>query len=306
MTYGTHFVGSVMKTVRGGENSSNQLLGLDLAKNYEYGDTRFEWGQSRNTDLGDAEAYRIENTWRKDKTYISTRYESVADSFRTEGGFASKGLVEFNTSLQYKNSNRLTTVLGYRRRSFREGGSHTMSVPVVVKYLPLKDNPSTTLEYRYKLTYYDKGSAWKDTFSNSLDLRHQIGSVKSQVSFKRDTKERNQKDQEVERLLTMNLRTPVYERTEFQYNLNKLNNNFFGPETKNAFSLTYEISDWSDLRIALERINKVQPTLDRSTSKLRWGQVNPDKNTEMTLEFMNNNFLLYDESYFTFKYSVFY
>lgn len=306
MKYGVHYVGTHMKTVRGGVDSSSGLFGIDASKKYAYGETKMEWAQSRYSDLADAMAYRLESTWRKEKAYLTAKYESVGSNFRTEGGFASKGLVEFNSSLQYKNNQRLTTVLGFRRRTFRDGGSHTMSVPVVLKYSPFASKPSTAIEYRYKLTYYDKGDTWKDTFSNEIDIRHVFGSVKSQIGFKKERKLRNLREPEMERLLSLNLRTPIYDKTEFIYSLSKINNNFFGPDSKNVFSVTYELSDWSDMRVAQEYVNKVQPTLDRTTSKLRWGKVNPDTNTEMNFEMMYNNFLLYDETYFTFKYSVFY
>jgi len=306
MKYGVHYVGTHMKTVRGGVDSSSGLFGIDASKKYAYGESKMEWAQSRYSDLADAMAYRLEGTWRKEKAYLTAKYENVGSNFRTESGFASKGLVEFNSSMQYKNNNRLTTVLGFRRRTFRDGGSHTMSVPVVLKYSPFASKPSTAIEYRYKLTYYDKGDAWKDTFSNEIDIRHVFGSVKSQIGFKKERKLRNLREPEMERLLSLNLRTPIFDKTEFIYSLSKINNNFFGPDSKNVYSVTYELSDWSDMRLAQEYVNKVQPTLDRTTSKLRWGKVNPDTNTEMNFEMMYNNFLMYDETYFTFKYSVFY
>lgn len=306
MSWGAHYVGTHMNTVRGGVDTSSGLFGIDASKKYAYGETKMEWAQSRYTDLADAMAYRLEATWRKDKAYATAKYESVGSNFRTEGGFASNGLVEFNTSLQYKNSRRMTTVLGFRRRTFRDGGSHTVSVPVIVKYLPFPERPTTTLEYRYRLTYYDKGDSFKDTFSNEVDIRHEFGSVRSQIGYKKERKLRNLRDPEMERLLTLNLRTPVYERTELLYSLTKLNNNVFGPETKNVFTIAYELSDWSDMRVAQEYINKVQPTLDRTTTKLRWGKVNPDTNTEMNFEMMYNNFILYDETYYQFKYAIFY
>ena len=306
MQWGIYSVTMDMQRVRGGTNQANSLYGVDVNKKYKYGDTKFEWAKSRYTDLQDDMAYKMEGTYRKDKTYLSMKYERVGSYFRTESGFASHGLVEFNSSLQYKFNNQYTGVFGFRRRSFMEGGSHTVSMPFVLKATPLKSRPTTTFEYRYNLVNYTKGSNWKDTFTRNYDLRHSLGTSQVQFSFKKERKKRNNRDDENERVMNMNVRSPISMKTDLTYKLTKLNNNIYGPESKNVFSVSYELSDWSDFRFALEKINKVQSTLDRTTKKLRYGQVNPDTNTEMALEFSHNKFLYYQESFLRFKYSVFY
>jgi len=174
------------------------------------------------------------------------------------------------------------------------------------RYLPFAKKPSTVFEYRFKLVYYDKGMVWKDTFSNSYDLSHKLGKHSLTFSFKDDRIQRNSTAEEDERLFNFTSSTPVTKKTTLSYKLSKLNNNLYGPETKGYYGVTYELSDWSDIRLSFETVNKVQDTLDRDTARIRFGKVNPNKNTEMSVEMYQNKFLLYDEMFMSFKYSLFY
>lgn len=306
MDYGINGVVVSMHELRGGTDSSNSVLALDFQKKYQYGETKVEWAMSRYSDLYDDTAYHIENTYRKDKVYLSTRYETVGSFFRTEGGFASYGLVEYNSTLQYQFSKRFTGIIGYRRRDFMEGGSQTVSTPLIFKLVPFASKPTTTLEYRYKIDYYTSGSNWKDTYTKLYDVRHRIGPNNVQMSYQTENKQRNGREDENERILNLNVRSPLNLRTELTYKMTKLNNNFYGPESKNSYSLSYELSDWSDVRFTFENVNKVQTTLDRTTRQLRFGRLDPETSTEMSFEFDQNTFMLYDESFYRLKYSVFY
>lgn len=306
MDYGINGVVVNMHELRGGTDSSNTVLAFDFQKKYKFGENKFEWALSRYSDLYDDTAYHIENTYRKDKMFISTKYETVGSFFRTEGGFASYGLVEFNTSLQYQFSKRFTSIVGYRRRDFMEGGSQTVSTPFILKLIPFDSKPATTLEYRYKIDYYTSGSNWKDTYTTLYDARHKIGTNNVQMSYQTETKKRNSREDENERILNINVRSPLNLRTDITYKLTKLDNNLFGPESKNSFGVSYELSDWSDVRVTYENVNKVQPTLDRTTRQIRFGKLDPETNTEMSFEFDQSLFLLYDETFYRLKYSVFY
>ncbi|MFA6451506.1 MAG: hypothetical protein WCX65_18685 [bacterium] len=304
---GAHFVANDLKDANGiADSIKNSLYGFNFEKKIKQVDTKFEWATSKYSDLGDDKAYRLETAYRKNKLSLSSNYENVGSAFRTEGGFASYGLVEFRSSMQYQFSKQFTSVLGFWRRTFRDGVSHTVSYPLVFKMVPFSKRPSTGLEYRFKLTYYDKGATWKDTTSNSLDLTHKIGTSSAQVSYKLDQTQRNNSDDENERLLNLNLQSPITKKATLTYKMSKLNNNFYGPESKNTYGASYDLSDWSDVRISFEKANKVQDTLDRTTQKINFGLVDPNNNTEISLEYNRNLFLLYQENLFNFKYSIFY
>jgi len=95
-------------------------------------------------------------------------------------------------------------------------------------------------------------------------------------------------------------------KLNFVYSLTKLNNTTYGQEITNSYRLSYELSDWSDLNLSLKKINKDNRLLDRESLNLRYGKINPDANTEMSFEFMQNVLQEYKERYSVFKYSIFY
>jgi len=176
----------------------------------------------------------------------------------------------------------------------------------MLRYMPFKSRPSTIFEYRYKMVYYDKNPSWKDTYTKTYDLMHKFGKHALTFSFKDEHTERNSSLDEDEQLFNLTSSSPVTKKTTLTYKLSKLDNSLYGPETKNTYGVNYELSDWSDVRLSLEKVNKVQATLDRETTRLRFGKVNPDTNTEMSFELNKNKFLLYDETFLSMKYSLFY
>ncbi len=306
INYGVQYVSSNTQRLREADSDLNSVTSLDMSKKYKYGETKAEYAVSRSSELGSDYAYRLEGTLRKNKTYISSKYENVGAAFRTDAGYASRGLVEFNTTYQYMVSKRLTTVVGYRRRTFREGGSHTMSVPVTFKLTPFAKYPNTAIEYRYKLSYMDDGSVWKDTFNNTINIRHNLGKHKVQLSLIDESRKRNDSIDEIERTMSMSVSSPITSKAKLDYKLNKLNNNLYGPEAKNTYGLSYDLTDWSNFRVSFETLNKFYPTQDRTTQKLQFGKLNPNNNTEINLEMSNNAYLLYKETYFKYNFSKYY
>ena len=306
LEYGVQYVNTLLTKLRGGDRNKNELVGFDINKKYNYGETKAEWAHSSYSGVGQGIAYKVENTYKKRNKYLTTKFESVDSDFRTEGGFASKGLVEFNSSFQYQVSKRLSSVIGFKRRKFRDGGSKTVSVPFVVKYIPFKNRPSTTMELRNKTTKYDKGLTWKDTFTNEYNINHMIGTSKVTVGFKKERKERNDVSDENERLLNIAVKSPISPKADLTYKVMKLNNDIYYPETKNSYGLSYELTDWSDVKVSYETVNKFQPTLDRETKLLRYGMVNPENNTETSVEIRQNRFLEFVENYILAKFAIYY
>ncbi len=305
--YGIQYVTNTLTRLRGGNKVFNSIAGFNAEKKQKNGTTKVEFAQSRYSGLGDDTAYKIEHNYRKKKLYVSSKYEDVGSFFRSESGYASKGLKEFNTSMQYRFNKRLTTVLGFKRRKFEEGGSRTKSIPLIVKFLPLANKPSTTLELNFKKTDYEKGNVTKDTMTYNYKLRHDLGTISTFLSYKEESKERRGVPvDEVERISNMQLKWPFVENIDAVYKLSKVYNNKYGPETKNIYGIKYELSDWSDFSISYETVNKLQPSLDRESRKLRYSMVNPETNSEILVEIKQNLFLDYTENYSLFKYSIFY
>jgi len=305
-TLGLHYLNTSLQALKGPDHDMNSLFGFDISNKFKLGDAKFEWARSRYSDIGSDNAYRLEGKYRKRKIYMTGKYERVGEDFRSESGFASQGLKEANSTLQYQFNQRLTAMTAYKKRYFSGSGNKTVTIPTVFMYVPFKNRPSTTLELRNKLTWYDKGDTFKDTVFNSLDIKTEIGKASVGLTCSQENNKRNIPEEEEERVTNFSYKLPVTKKAGFSYKLNKLNNNFYGPESKNTFGVSYELSDWSDLNLSLEKINKVQATLDRTTEKLRFGMVNPDKNTEMSLDYWRNHYLLFGESFFQYKYSKFY
>ncbi len=305
-TIGLHYLNTSLQSLKTPDHDMNSLFGFDTTTKFKLGDAKIEWARSRYSNIGSDNAYRLESKYRKNKIYMTGKFERVGEDFRSESGFASQGLKELNSTLQYQYSQRLTAVTAYKKRYFSGSGNKTVTIPTVFMYQPFKNKTSTTLEYRNKLTWYDKGDAFKDTVFNSLDLKTDLGASQVGFSYSQENNKRNIPDEEEERVANLSYKYPISLKANFTYKMNKINNNFYGPEAKNAFGVSYELSDWSDVNLSLEKINKVQPTLDRTTQKLRFGMVNPDKNTEMSIDYWRNHYLLFGETFFQYKYSKFY
>lgn len=307
ITYGIHYITNTLTRLRGGDRYLNTIEGVNAEKRMKNGTTRVEFARSRYSGLGDDNAYKVESNYRKNNLYVTAKYEDVGSYFRSESGYASKGLKELNTSMQYRFNKRLTAVGGFKRRKFGEGGSRTKSIPFIVKFLPFADKPTTSLELSLKKTDYEKQDITKDTMTYDYTLRHEFGKVSTFLSYKDETKERRGDPvDEEERISNLQLRWPFIDRLDAKYRLTKVYNNKYGPDTKNAYSLRYELSDWSDLSISYETVNKLLPSLDRESRMLRYAMVNPGANSEILLEYRQNLFIDYTETYSLVKYSIFY
>lgn len=309
--FGINYVNSTAIVLRSQNHEANVLFGFNLLQKHKYGEAKFEWAASHFAGLGEDDAFKIENTYRKDRLNLNLSYENVGSLFRTESGFASKGLAEFNSSLQYMFNKTLTGVFGMKRRTFSDSESETDSVPFVLKFTPWPvARPGTLFEYRKNTVKYAKDVSTRDTYTDSYDLRHSIGTSNLSMTFKTERKERARASvrdlDEFERALNLSVQSPVSVNTTLTYKMNKLNNDIYGPESKNTYGLSYELSDWSDVKVSLERVNKVSPFLDRKTRSFRFGMLDPDTNAETSLEYKSSEYLLFKETFFSAKYSIFY
>lgn len=305
-SFGIHYLNASIKQLRGGAVASNSLVGVNFLKRYNSGDMNIEWAKSSYSGLGSDTAYKVSRNYRKGKANINVGYESVGNDFRTELGFASKGLSEFSSTVQYQVSNRLTTVIGLKNRNYKDGGSRSRTIPFIAKAQLLKNRPSFKFDFKHQTVNYEKGASTKDTFTDTFSFSDSIGNSMWAFSLKKERKVRSDRITENEQTGNFKLTRPLSDKMKLVLGHVKLKNNIYGAETTNTYALAYDLSDWSDLNYSYKTINKYNPYQDRRTMKFRYGKVNPDSNSEMSFEFSKNMYIDYDETFSAFKYSIFY